>query len=58
MTSIVGLTFIENFNKLYQLHFLSESNKIVYMYKASSEKLEHVKNFVSMATSPVPTSSR
>ena len=44
MTSLVRPTVVENLNQLQLLHFLSESNKILYMYKASSDKPENVKN--------------
>ena len=45
MTSLVELTFIENLNQFNLLHRLSESNKILFLYKASSDKLEDVKKF-------------
>ena len=54
MKSLVGLTFIENSNKLYLLHCLSESNKVLYMDEATLDKLEQVKNFVTIAKFSVP----
>ena len=46
--SLVGLAFVENFNQLQLLYCFSESNKILYMYKASSDTLEKIKNSVTI----------
>ena len=48
--SQVGLMFFENRNQFLGCRCLSESNKILYIFKASSDKLDDLDNFVTVAT--------
>ena len=51
MKSLVGFEFVENLNQLKLLYRLSESiKKFSACSKGNSEKLENIKNFVTMPT--------